>query len=77
MPKDDNKKMVYVQGRLKPHNKMKWVILGIWENEDDAIAACETTRDFVGFVPLNEKLSDRVALWPGVKFLLSAAEVAS
>lgn len=45
-----------------------WDVLGVFDTETAAIAACHSKTCFVGPIRLNEKLPDRVSTWPDIFF---------
>jgi len=55
-------KMVYLAAR-KLSNNLE--ILGVFEYSEDAENACTKYNDFVGPLPLNEKLPAELVEWPG------------
>ncbi|HWH75562.1 MAG TPA: hypothetical protein VNV16_14990 [Methylibium sp.] len=61
-------KRVWVAGRM---SEPRWELLGIFENEADAVAACATSVDFVGPVPLNLRLPEEVVAWPECRYPLA------
>jgi hypothetical protein len=42
-----------------------WEIQGIFDSEENAVAACHTSSHWVGPMTLNEELPDELMLWPG------------
>ena len=50
-----------------------WNLLGIYTEEKDAVAACETASDLVGPVPLNQYLGGNIG-WPGTYYPLAPSK---
>ena len=64
---------LWIVGRV--HYKKEWEFIGVYSNEQRAVAACTTDWHFVGPVTLNETLPDGPGSWPGSYFpmLIDAA----
>ncbi len=61
--KDQN---VFLVGRWNDDCTM-WEVMGIFEDESDAVDECTTSKDFVGPIPLNKSLPDKTE-WPGAYY---------
>jgi hypothetical protein len=47
-----------------------WSILGVFDSEEKAIAACTLPTNFLGEMKMNERLSDDITEWPGAYYPL-------
>lgn len=45
-----------------------WDLQGVFDTEELAVAACQDSQDFVGPVPLNQKLPHAPTEWPGCRY---------
>lgn len=65
--------MLWVAGRrYEVENKDRpWEIIGIFDDEKKAVAACTEWSDFVGSVPLNTMLPMETTDWPGLYYPIS------
>ena len=57
---------IYVSGRYC--KDAPWELLGIFENESDAVSRCTNVFDFVAPAKLNESLSGVKEEWPGTYY---------
>lgn len=57
---------IYVSGRY--HKDEPWELLGIFENEPDAVSRCTNLFDFVAPATLNESLPEGKQEWPGIYY---------
>lgn len=44
-----------------------WEFMGIFEDEEKAVENCTTFKDFVGPIPLNKYLPEKI-VWPGAYY---------
>lgn len=54
---------LWLVGRI--NDASPWEVIGIFDNESQAVAACSTYSHFVGPLKLNETLPDERTSWPG------------
>lgn len=59
-------KIVWVAGRLCEGTD--WELIGVFETEDAANAACSRRSDFIGPTTLNEVLGGEPQPWPGAYY---------
>lgn len=45
------------------HGEETWALVGVFESESLAVAACTTTKHFVGPAIMNERLPDEITEW--------------
>ena len=48
-----------------------WDLQGVFDTEAAAVDACTTLRDFVGPVPLNQRLPQGATEWPNCRYPLA------
>ena len=48
-----------------------WDLQGVFDTEDAAVSACESLRDFIGPVTLNQGLPQEGVEWPNCRYPLS------
>ena len=48
-----------------------WDLQGVFDSEAAAVAACESVRDFIGPVPLNQRLPQGATEWPHCRYPLA------
>ena len=66
--------MVYVVGRYTYFDvntgEMKWLVMGVFFQEADAVAACRDETYFVGPVEMDVQLPHEAEKWPGAYYPL-------
>lgn len=70
-------KKIWVAGRFTDNAEMEfhWGILGVFDSETKAIAACETSRDFIGPLGLNKEIEGKWLKWPGQYYPFAVSQV--
>lgn len=54
----EDKKYIYFVGCNVPKHPMKWSVVGLFDREEDAIAACTYISDFYCKLEMNQILGD-------------------
>lgn len=63
---------IYIAGNYiggEPPNT-SWDMLGVFDKEEDAVAACTKLTNFVGPVEKNKRLADEITEWEGCYYPL-------
>lgn len=45
-----------------------WEMIGVFQHEQDAIAACTSSNHFYGPIVINQALPDTTMVWPSCKY---------
>ncbi len=56
---------LWIVGKNLDYNSSEWLIIGVCDSEEAAVAACTNEFMFVGPLTLNEILSEEPEVWPG------------
>lgn len=56
---------VWIVGKLDPDVDGPWEVMGVYDSEANAVAACKDWRYFVGPQDMNVPAPDERTAWPG------------
>ncbi len=59
---------VWVVGKVLGNDSSHWELMGVMAMEAEAIAACRTTKYYIGPAVLGELLPDQRVPWPGAYY---------
>jgi hypothetical protein len=59
------------EGKEKTESGVVWELLGVFDSEEKAVAACTMPNHFVGPAELNQRLPDESSTWPGCYYPLA------
>jgi len=57
-------KKIFVVGKVDVIDYLRWELIGVFENEDNALKACRTKYHFISPININEDFGDETEVNP-------------